>query len=174
MAPQGVLVYLMEISFPSSRASPPAKEEDNNNMMRVINEASNNKAARSDDIPYEMIKNLGEKALEMLLHLYNRCWEGEGIPTKWREATIKTLLKEDKDPKDPTSYRPISLTSCLGKILEKIIANRLIFILESRGILSNNQAGFRPGRCTTDQLLKLVQEASDNIHEKPRVFSPSG
>ena len=97
-------------------------------MMRVINEASNNKAAGSDDIPYEMIKNLGEKALEMLLHLYNRCWEGEGIPTKWREATIKTLLKEDKDPKDPTSYRPISLTSCLGKILEKIIANRLIFI----------------------------------------------
>ena len=137
-------------------------------MMRVINETSNNMAAGSDDIPYEMIKNLGEKALEMLLHLYNRCWEGEGIPIKWREATIKTLLKEDKDPKDPTSYRPISLTSCLGKILEKIIANRLIYILESRGILSNNQAGFRPGRCTTDQLLKLVQEASDNIHEKPR------
>ena len=137
-------------------------------MMQVINETSNNKASGGDDIPYEMIKNLGTKALEMLLHLYKRCWSGDGIPTKWREATIKTLLKEDKDPKDPTSYRPISLTSCLGKVMEKIVANRLIHILERRGILTDNQAGFRPGRCTTDQVLKLVQEASDNMHENPR------
>ena len=137
-------------------------------MMQVISEASNNKASGSDDIPYEMIKQLGPKALEMLLHLYRRCWNGEGIPPKWRTAIIKALLKEGKDPKDPTSYRPISLTSCLGKILEKIIANRLIYVLEERGILTNNQAGFRPGRCTTDQILKLVQEASDNMHEKPK------
>ena len=137
-------------------------------MMQAINETNNNKASGSDDIPYEMIKQLGPKALEMLLFLYNRCWSGIGIPSKWREAIIKALLKEGKDPKDPTSYRPISLTSCLGKILEKMVANRLIYILESRVILTNNQTGFRPGRCTTDQILKLVQEASDNIHEKPR------
>ena len=100
----------------------------------------------------------------MLLTLYQKCWRGEGIPTFWRVAVIKTLLKEDKDPKDPVSYRPISLTSCLGKILEKIIANRLIYILEDRGLLTENQAGFRPGRSTVDQVLKLVQEASDNMH----------
>ena len=137
-------------------------------MLQVISETSNNKASGSDDIPYEMIKRLGPRALEMMLFLFNRCWSGIGIPTKWREAIIKALLKEGKDSKDPTSYRPISLTSCLGKILEKMVANRLIYILESRGILTNNQAGFRPGRCTTDQILKLVQEASDTIHEKPR------
>ena len=137
-------------------------------MTKVIKETSNNKAAGTDDIPYEMIKNLGPKALQMLLHIYRRCWRGEGLPTKWREATIKTLLKDGKDPKDPTSYRPISLTSCLGKVLEKIVANRLIHILEQRDILTSNQAGFRPGRCTTDQVLKLVQEASDNIHLPPR------
>ena len=104
----------------------------------------------------------------MLLTLYQKCWRGEGIPTFWRVAVIKTLLKEDKDPKDPVSYRPISLTSCLGKILEKIIANRLIYILEDRGLLTENQAGFRPGRSTVDQVLKLVQEASDNMHSNPR------
>lgn len=137
-------------------------------MMRAIKEASNGKAAGSDDIPYEMVKNLGPRALEMLLTLYQKCWRGEGIPTFWRVAVIKTLLKEDKDPKDPVSYRPISLTSCLGKILEKIIANRLIYILEDRGLLTENQAGFRPGRSTVDQVLKLVQEASDNMHSNPR------
>ena len=136
-------------------------------MMRAIREASNNRAAGRDDIPYEMIKNLGPKAQDMLLDIYRRCWRGEGIPSKWRTAAIITLLKEGKDPKDPTSYRPISLTPCLGKILEKIIANRLIHILEDRGVLTENQAGFRPGRCTTDQVIKLVQEASDNMHSAP-------
>ena len=137
-------------------------------MLRAIRETSNGKAAGRDDIPYELVKNLGPLAQEMLLDLYNKCWRGGGIPSTWRTAIIKTMLKEDKDPKDPISYRPISLTACLGKILEKIIANRLIYILEDRGLLTNNQAGFRPGRSTVDQVLKLVQDASDNIHTQPR------
>ena len=58
------------------------------------------------------------------------------------------------------------MTACPGKILEKIIGDRLIFILERKKLISDNQAGFRPSRCTTDQILKLVQEASDQIHAK--------
>jgi len=139
-----------------------------NEMLRAIRESNNGKAAGRDDIPYEMVKNLGPLAQQMLLDSYQRCWRGKGIPSAWRTAVIKTLLKEDKDPKYPTSYCPISLTSCLGKILEKIITNRLIYVLEERGLLTNNQAGFRPGRSTVDQLLKLVQDASDNMHSKPK------
>ena len=133
-------------------------------LDRALSEAKNNKATGEDDIPYEMLKNLGEKAKEILLWLYNSCWNGNGIPTKWRTAIIKPLLKDGKDPKLTESYRPISLTSCVGKILEKLAADRLIFILESRNILNDNQAGFRPNRCTTDQVLKLVQNATDQIH----------
>ena len=136
-------------------------------LERVIDEAKNNKAAGEDDIPYELIKNLGPKAKELLLHIYNRCWEGEGIPPKWRTAIIKPLLKDGKDPKQTASYRPISLTSCLGKLLEKIIGDRLVHVLEQRGLLNDNQAGFRPGRCTTDQILKLVQQATDQMHASP-------
>ena len=133
-------------------------------MDRVIMAMSNNKAPGRDDIPYEFIRHLGPKAREMLLCLYRKCWSGEGLPTIWRTSSIMPQLKEGKDPKLTESYRPISLTSCMGKILEKIVADRLISILESRNLLSNNQAGFRSNRCTTDQVLKLVQDASDQIH----------
>ena len=85
---------------------------------------------------------------------------------------IKTLLKDGKDPKLTTSYRPIPHTFCLGKIMERIVADRLIYILETRKLLNPNRAGFRQGRCTTDQILKLVQDATDNIqaprHESQR------
>jgi hypothetical protein len=114
-------------------------------MMRAINDSSANKAAGDDDIPYELIKHLGTKAKQFLLMLYSKCWCRKGIPRKWRTAIICPLLKEGKDPKDTISYRPISLTSCLGKILEKIIADRLIYVLENRLQLTQNQAGFRQG-----------------------------
>ena len=133
-------------------------------LDRVIGEAGMKKAAGEDDIPYEMIKHLGPKAREMLLHIYNKSWGGEEIPNKWRTAIIKTLLKNGKDPKATTSYRPISLTSCLGKIMEKIIADRLMQRLEKQGLLADAQAGFRQNRCTTDQILKLTQFATDQMH----------
>ena len=137
-------------------------------LEKALAEAHNNKAAGDDDIPYELLKHLGPHAKEILLHMFERVWQGEELPPKWRTAVIRPLLKDGKDPKLTVSFRPISLTSCLGKLLEKIITNRLVYVLETRGLLNDNQAGFRQGRCTTDQVLKLVQHATDQIQNKDR------
>ena len=135
-------------------------------LNRAINEAGLNKAAGDDKICYELIKNLGTRARGYILKLYNKIWEeGAELPRAWRLAIIITLLKEGKDPELTSSYRPISLTACLGKLLEKIIADRLTYILESKGLITDNQAGFRQNRCTTDQILKLTQSAVDQIHQ---------
>ena len=137
-------------------------------LNRAIGQAGNSKAPGDDRIPYELIKNLGPKAREHLLHLFNLCWSGTGLPGNWLTAIIKPQLKEGKDPKLPESYRPISLLSCMGKLLEKVIADRLLHVLEKGNLLNECQAGFRPGRTTTDQILKFVQEASDQLHTEER------
>ena len=67
----------------------------------------------------------------------------------------------------PASFRPISLTSCVSKLFERIILFRLLFFLESNSILSPRQAGFRPGRSTLDQILFLSQSILD-VFNKPR------
>ena len=133
-------------------------------LDRTIKGLKSGKAAGPDDIPNEFIKNLGPRAKRALLRLYNRVWAGEDIPSHWQRAIIKPLLKEGKDPSKTESWRPISLIDCLGKTLEKIIADRLMYILEKDSLITPNQAGFRPNRCTTDQTLKLIQEATDQIH----------
>ena len=145
-------------------------------MLNAIKNSSTNKAAGDDEIPYEMIKQLGPKALELLLHLYNCCWKGKEIPRKWRTAIIKPLLKDGKDPKFTTSYRPISLTSCLGKTLEKIIADRLLFVLESRLQLTNNQAGSGktdPQPTTSSSWFRAPKTNSMRSKVKPSQSSPS-
>ena len=134
-------------------------------LERAIENTSNNKAAGNDNIPYDIIKSLGTKAKSFILHLFNQVWKGEPMPQQWRTAVIKPLLKDGKDPKSPGSFRPIALTSCLGKLLEKIVADRLTSYLECNNLINPNQAGFRKERCTTDQVLKLVQMASDKMHE---------
>ena len=107
-------------------------------LNRVIEEAGSNKAAGEDDIPHELIKHLGPKARKFILLIFNKCWKGDSLPGKWLTAIIRTLLKEGKDPKETSSYRPISLTACLGKLLEKIIADRLTYVMESRGLISDS------------------------------------
>ena len=155
--------FLRKVPESRGRYEQELSEEE---LMRAIEGAKNNKAPGEDTIPYEIIKKLGPKAREYLLHLYNRIWSGEEIPQAWRTAVILPLLKEGKDPEKPGSYRPISLTDCLGKILEKIIAERLSSYMEEHKLFNECQAGFRQGRCTSDQVWKLVQTATDKIQTK--------
>ena len=70
----------------------------------------------------------------------------------------------------PASFRPISLTSCISKLFERIIVSRLLFFLESNSIFSPHQAGLRPGRSTLDEILYLSQSIS-NAFNKPRLGS---
>ena len=73
----------------------------------------------------------------------------------------------------PASFRPISLTSCVSKLFERIILFRLLFFLESNSILSPLQAGFRPGRSTLDQILYLSQSISDGLTNPGRALERS-
>lgn len=74
-----------------------------------------------DGIHYLMIKNLPRKGKEILLRIYNDIWMNKFFPDCWKEAlTIPIPIhKTGKPPDDPTSYRPIALTNCFCKLMEK-------------------------------------------------------
>ena len=62
-----------------------------------------------------------------------------------------------------SSYRPIALTSTIGKCLERLIVNRLSWWLEAKSLLNPWQAGFCMRQCTTDQCLRLSQFVGDGF-----------
>jgi ribonuclease HI len=93
---------------------------------------------------------------------------GKGLcPQKWRDATIVPILKEVKPAERIDSYRPISLTSCFGKVMERMVANRLTHLAEGRGMWCDEQAGFRGLRSTEDQVLRITQSIGDGFQAKP-------
>ena len=116
---------------------------------------SKDTATGPDDIHYQMLKHLPETALDTLLHIFNGIWTTGVFPESWRLATIIPIPKPGKDHAEPTNYRPIALTSCLCKTLERMINKRLVWYLESNNLITKLQSGFRAERSTNDNLVRL-------------------
>ena len=85
----------------------------------------------------------------------NKSWTEGKLPDEWKLGTIIPLLKQNKPPHDPGSYRPISLTSVVCKVMESMIATRLTSHLENNNLLAPTQSGFRKNRSTLDQIVRL-------------------
>ena len=128
-------------------------------------------AGGADGIEPRFLKELGETARVFILGCFNQSWREGFCPQSWRTAIIVPLLKSGKSADTVDSYRPISLTSCLGKVLERMVVNRLIHLAESRGLLCEDQAGFRGQRSTEDQILRITQTISDGFQARPALRS---
>ena len=118
-----------------------------------------NSAPGEDGISYDILKNAHFFALEEILRLFNIIWKSGTIPKTFKHAIVVPILKPNKPKADPSSYRPISLTSHLGKILETMFSDRLQQKLEAYRKLNKLQSGFRKKRQTLDQLAKLIHNA---------------
>jgi hypothetical protein len=95
------------------------------------------------------------------------------VPLLWKKAIVIPILKTGKDPTSTASYRPISLTSMLGKSMEQIINTRLNWLLKTNNVIANEQAGFRIHRSTSEHIAKLdqfIKDALDNKHILTAVF----
>lgn len=115
-------------------------------------------APGSDGLCYAMFRQLPDEVLEIILKLFNKVWEEGAIPAAWKRSTILPFHKPGKDKCDPGNYRPIALTSHLGKLMEKMVVARLNYFLEYNNLLYGYQTGFRKQRSTTDALVKLTNE----------------
>ena len=123
-----------------------------------------------DQICYEMFRHMSSYGKKVLLKLYNLIWEKGVLPTSWKHAVTIPILKPGKLKSDPLSYRPIALTSNMGKLMERMITNRLNWVVEKGDILNVNQAGFRKKRNTLDHLIRLSDDILKAIATKQYVL----
>ncbi|PWU85059.1 putative Endonuclease-reverse transcriptase/Reverse transcriptase (RNA-dependent DNA polymerase) [Trypanosoma cruzi] len=90
------------------------------------------------------------------------------IPVEWRRATIVPLLKPGKSPELLESYRPISLTSIVSKVAEKMVLKRLLWVWMPHP----HQYAYRSMRTTTMQLAHLIHEVEHNRNHYFQVSLP--
>ena len=92
------------------------------------------KAPGPEEITNEMLNNLDKATKSRLLKLFNWALREGVSPAGWRRSTIIPVHKKGKPREDPSSYRPVALTSCMAKLMERMVATRLIYHLESQKI----------------------------------------
>ena len=131
--------------------------------LKTVLAKAKESAPGADDIPYILVKNLSEGSLQYILCLYNKIFKEHSFPKLWKEAIVIPILKQDKNPESCESYRPIALISCLSKILENILNNRLMWFLENYGFLHKSQCGNRRGHSTIDHLTTMTTNMQESI-----------
>jgi hypothetical protein len=123
-----------------------------------VMEAKAWKAPGQDGLPAMVWKQLWSVVKERVLHLFHTSLSEGRLPDQWRAAKIIPFKKPGKDDyKKAKSWRPISLLSTLGKILEAVVADRISYAVETYGLLPTNHFGARKRR-SAEQALLLFQE----------------
>ena len=117
-----------------------------------------NSSPGPDRVYYQMIRAMPDEAKEYLLTIINKFWQSSFLPNKWKQSYIIPIAKPGKNHTIASNYRPIALTSCLGKTVERMVNERLVQYLEVNGLLSPIQCGCHKGRSTVDHLVRLETE----------------
>lgn len=112
-----------------------------------------NKAIGPDTISHKMLKSTLQSVAKPLCLLFNKSLTENVYPNNWKIAHVLPLFKKD-DPSVATNYRPVSLLSCVSKIMERIIFKHVYNYFIKNNLFYKYQAGFLPGHSTLYQLLE--------------------
>ena len=128
-------------------------------IAEALRPTSNTSAPGKSGHGYKLIKWAWEAAPEWFVILFNSCLYAGYHPKTWKAATIAVVPKPGKsDYSLPKSYRPVALLECLSKLLEKVIAKRVLFEIGKHSLVPTNQFGARPHSSTVHAGLALTHD----------------
>ena len=116
-----------------------------------------------------MLKNLNIDSCKYLSELFNSCLQSGTWP--WTDSYVTFIKKADKKTYlDPGSYRPLTISCYIGKVLERILEQRLKAHCNINDIIDDAQEGFLPGRNTSRYLYKMLSSLHEIKRRKMTAF----
>lgn len=131
-------------------------------ISAVIKKLQDNKTPGVDELNSTFIKRSMEGLLQPLVIIFNDSMTSGVIPEVWKLANVTPLFKKGKKC-EAGNYRPVSLTSQICKIMERVIKDELVAFLESNCLINNSQHGFRKNRSCLTNLLEYMQSVSEIV-----------
>ena len=124
-----------------------------------------------DQISYSLLKEAGPGVAGPLTTLFYLSITLNKIPDEWKKAIVFPVFKGGrKNRQNPGSYRPISLTSCVARTMEKLVNGQVLNNLSTNSLLYGHQSGFLPKHSTVTQLCylsnqwQMALEKGEEIH----------
>ena len=130
-------------------------------IIAAIDEISENAACGEDDIPAIVLKRCKKSLSYPVMSIWKESMQTGIVPSIYKYQTITPIHKKDSKA-IPANYRPISLTSHIIKIFERVIRKKIVKFLEENKLLFRNQHGFRAMRSCLTQLLAHIDSILNN------------
>ncbi len=112
-----------------------------------------------------MLKETSKSLCKPLCILFNRSIQENIYPNCWKQANVMPLFKKG-EKSTPSNYRPISLISCVGKVMERVVFKHMYNYLKDHSLIYKNQSGFLPGHSTVYQLMDIYNQICKAFDEK--------
>ena len=134
----------------------------------AIDSMDENSSAGPDGVPAYILKKLRDYLAKPLKLIFRKSLDEGKLPEMFKMAYI-TPIHKGGSRKKPGNYRPVSLTSHIMKVFEKIIKKNIVEYLEEKERFNKNQFGFMKGRGTQTQLLKHYDDIYEAMKERRRM-----
>ena len=131
-------------------------------LKEALSKLNSNKSAGPDNIHARVLKEMAPVIARPLTILFNKCYEEGKIPDDWKRANVTCIFKKGSKS-DPGNYRPVSLTSIIGKIAEKFVKNAMYDFLQNQKFFTDNQYGFRTKKSCVTQLIEVMDDLTEYI-----------
>ena len=131
-------------------------------VTKAIEKLKRNKSAGGEGMDSSFIKEIGDSLAGPLMELFNKSLLEGKVPDDWKVADVTPVYKTGSK-QDPGNYRPVSLTSHVGKLMERILKEKIVEFLEENKLLGESQHGFRKDKSCLTNLLEYSQIVADYI-----------
>lgn len=125
-------------------------------LTYALRKCTKRSAPGPDRVTYKALRNLDEDHLPALVDELNEVWRTAELPAAWKVSHVIPIHKPGEPHASLSSYWPISLTSCLGKLLERLVLRRITWQLDANKKLPDQLCGFRKHRSTADAIADVV------------------
>ena len=139
-------------------------------VKEALGRLKKNKASYFDLISTDMLISTPPQVVKNMAEIFNLIFISGLYPTEWGKAYISPIYK--KGSKEIVSnYRPIAISSCIGKVFNAIMNARLVLFLNEKGLTDDYQNGFKKNARTSDNLFILTSIIDDCKAKKKQLFA---
>ena len=139
-------------------------------IAKVIQNLDSNKVHGHDNISICMLKVCGPSICKTLEIIFSQCLETGVFPSEWKKGNIVSVHKKG-DKQILKNYRPVPLLPICGKILERLMSNKIFEFFMENKLISSSQSGFKPGDSCINLLLSITHEICSSFDEGLEVRS---
>lgn len=136
-------------------------------VIQILNKLPN-KGTSPDNVNYKVIKNSKHILAPYLLELFRISLDEGKVPNIWKTSIITPIFKKG-DKFNPENYRPISITCCMCRIMEKILSKYITQFLIVNNLINKYQYGFIKNRSTTSQFVSTLEDWYDAIFNRKNI-----